>query len=125
MSGYTNIYPAVAFDLNRKVKEYIDQLNQEGQIDLDERGYPYLLSVDRQGPNYVVKIARNNKVESFILNPRKKAEPVKSWSDDRFVRRGGKQVISIDDEQENPRRERAKRTAFEDYDYVVDQILRG
>ncbi len=119
-----NIYSNVVFDLNKKIAAYIDELNQTNQIDLDDSGYPYLLSVDRVGPNFVVQIVRNNRVENFILNTRKQRAPVTSWMDsDGYQRRGGKKNIQVDANSDAHRRERQKRS-YETFIRLTDQILK-
>jgi len=119
-----NIYSAIVFDLNKKVKGFIDQLNNDNQIDLDDDGYPYIVKVDRNGPNIVCHLVRNNKLENFILNSRKRKPPIPSWNpEDGFVRLGGKKVIAIAPSgDDGPKRERLKRT-FESFERVVDQIF--
>lgn len=134
MNKPVNIYSAVIFDLNPVLKRYIDKLRDEGQIDLDEHGYPYLLKVRRDGPNHVCDIVRNGKVENFIMNTRKKKRgPICSWDeDDGYVRTGGKKVISIDDEppktraprQPERRAERPLRT-LESFERITNDILRS
>lgn len=112
MSGHPNIYAAVVFDLHQKVRDYLDDLNNQGQIDLDEVGYPYLIGCDRQGPNFVVRIARNNQIEQFTINPRKKAKPICSWNPaDGFQRPAQRQVMMVQapETHEPDRRERARR----------------
>jgi len=119
-----NIYSNVVFDLNKKIAGYIEELNNTNQIDLDENGYPYLLSVDRVGPNFVVQIVRNNRVENFILNTRKQKGPITSWMDsDGYQRSGGKKMISVDAKGDGTRRERQKRS-FETFEKLTDQILK-
>lgn len=122
-----NIYTVVVFDLKPKVKDYIDELNQRGQIDLDEHGYPYLLKVEQNGSNMICHISRNGKVENFIMPTRKKRDPVCSWDEgDGFVRTGGKKVITVDrtGTAERPKKERPKRS-MESFHKLVDQLLQG
>jgi len=119
-----NIYSNVVFDLNKKISNFIDGLNNSNQIDLDDNGYPYLISVNRVGPNFVVHIVRNNKVENFILNTRKRKDPITSWNpQDGYQRRGGKKVVSVDTSADTPRRERAKRS-YESFERLTDQLLK-
>jgi len=119
-----NIYSNVVFDLNKKISNFIDGLNNSNQIDLDDDGYPYLISVNRVGPNFVVHIVRNNKVENFILNTRKRKDPITSWNpQDGYQRRGGKKVVSVDTSADTPRRERAKRS-YESFERLTDQLLK-
>jgi hypothetical protein len=121
-----SIYSTIVFDLHPRIKEIIDRLNNEGQIDLDQNGHPFLVGVDRQGPNFLVNIARNNRMENFVVNPRRKAEPICSWKpEDGFVRSGGKQVVMVQvPDQNGPKRERMRRT-FESFERLVDNILEG
>jgi len=93
---YPSIYATVVFDLHPKVKNYLDQLNGTGQVDLDDMGYPYLIKCDRQGPNFFTQISRNNRLENFVLNPRKRSDPVISWNNsDGFERPQQKQVVMV------------------------------
>lgn len=112
MSNHPNIYASVVFDLHPKVREFMDQLNRDGQIDVDQSGYPYLIGSDRQGTNIVTRISRNNRMENFVLNPRKKAPPLCSWQmDDGFVRPQQKRVTVMEPPKEDksgPQRERRK-----------------
>jgi hypothetical protein len=119
-----NIYSNVAFDLNKKIANFIEELNNSNQIDLGDDGYPYLISVNRVGPNFVVHIVRNNKIENFILNTRKRKGPITSWSpEDGYQRRGGRKVVSVDTSDGAPRRERQKRS-YESFERLTDQILK-
>ena len=96
MTDHPNIYASIIFDLHKKVRNYLEQLDAEGQIDRDSNGYPYLIKVERQGPNFVVYISRNNKMENFVLNPRKRAEPIKTWkADDGFERQDHTNTVMI------------------------------
>ena len=127
MDKPANIYSAVIFDLHPRIKGYIDELNQSGQIDLDNDGYPFLLSVQRQGQNHVCQTVRNGAQENFIINTRRKAEPICSWdNNDGFVRQGGKRVIQIQPaapSEAEPKPERRKRTV-ESFERIVDQIVK-
>ena len=124
MNGPVNIYTAVVFDLKKKIKDELDRLNDGGQIDLDDDGYPYLTKIDQTGNNHVCHIVRNGRLENFLLNTRKKREPIYSWTaGDGYVRRGGKKVIDVVSPDEPDRRERQKRT-FESFTRIVKQILR-
>lgn len=126
MSGYPNIYSSVVFDLHPKVRGFIDQLNLDGQIDLDSAGYPYLIACDRVGTNIQTRISRNNRVETFVLNPRKKADPLCSWNaNDGFVRDAQKHTVVVQRPQnETPgtSRERKKVTQAT-IESIVETIL--
>ena len=118
-----NIYTMVVFDLHPKVKDFIDSLNTEGQIDLDSSGYPYVIGVDSQGSNITVTMVRGGQQESFVLNTRKRREPILSWNkDDGFIRSGGKKTITFDNVKD--RSERKKRP-MESFDKLLEQILKG
>lgn len=126
MNKPVNIYSAVVFDLHPRIKSFLDQLNDDGQIDLDDDGYPYIVKVDRNGPNHVCHMVRNGKMENFILNTRKKKDPVCSWKpEDGFRRLFGRRVISIDTgaDQDGKRPERQKRITPESVQRIVNQIL--
>lgn len=127
MAAPANIYSVVVFDLKPKVKEFIDKLNNEGQIDLDSNGYPYLLKVEQQGPNHVCHVVRNGKQENFIMNTRRRADPITSWNpSDGYKRMGGKKVVVVStDSEDGPRGERAKRRSFESFKRLTNQILEG
>jgi len=127
MAAPPNIYSVVVFDLKPKVKDYIDKLNDAGQIDLDENGYPYLVKVEQQGPNHVCHIVRNGKMENFILNTRRKSDPITSWNGaDGYKRTGGKKVVVVStNSEEKPRGERAKRRSFESFRRLTNQLLQG
>lgn len=127
MNAPANIYSAIVFDLHPRISGYLDELNKAGQIDLDGDGYPYVIAVQKQGPNHVCQIVRNGNQENFILNTRKKRDPICSWDqNDGYVRRGGKRVIQIDTgvgAASQPRPERKKRT-MESFRRLVGQILK-
>ena len=118
----TNIYPLVVFDIHKRIREYIDKLKEEGQIDLDSNGYPYLVKVDGNGSNHTVQIVRDNKLESFLINTRKRQDPITSWkTDDGYKNHAVKQTVDVPQDQIQDRSERAKR---ESYDNIVDKILK-
>ena len=100
-------------------------MNNDGQIDLDGDGYPFILKVDTNGSNKVCQIVRNGRQENFIINTRKRKDPVNSWSpEDGFRRFFGKRVVSINTgDDEGKRKERAKRSSYESIERIVDQIL--
>jgi len=116
-----SVFAAIVFDLHPKVKAFLDNLNANRQIDLDSNGYPYVIKSERHGNNIVTSIRRNNKVETFILNPRKKGDPVKSWGLDGFVRKDDTQKAMLDggNTQERQRRNVAN-TVIE---HIIDEIL--
>ena len=127
MAAPPNIYSVIVYDLKPKVSDFIDDLNERGQIDLDANGYPYIIKIDAKGPNHMCHIVRNGQVENFVMNTRKRRPPICSWNEnDGYVRRGGKKVITVDTvgDGEGRRPERAKRT-FEAFQRLTDQILRG
>lgn len=126
MTAPVNIYSTVVFDLHPKVRELIDQMNDEGQIDLSDDGYPYLLSAEKTGPNYDIRFVRNGQQENIIMNTRKKAEPVRSWNPmDGFKRTGGKKVITVNTGGDEKRPERARRPSMESFQRLTDEILKG
>lgn len=126
MSSYPSIYATVVFDLHPKIKAYMDQLNRDGQIDLDQSGHPYLVKCEKQGPNFFTQISRNNRLENFVLNPRKRQPPVCSWNhEDGFQRPQHKQVVVMADPSgatKNRERERRKVTS-EAIENMVDTIM--
>jgi len=126
MAQYPSIYAVSVFDLHKKIKNYLDNLNSEGQIDLDTSGYPYLISCKRNGPNYIVEISRNNKLENFVLNPRKKTDPVKSWNEnDGFRRPEQKQKVMVQSPEEPNKKERGRRDVkLSMIESVVENILK-
>lgn len=125
MNAPVNIYTAVVYDLKKRIKAELDSLNDSGQIDLDDDGYPYLTKIDQSGNNHVCHIVRNGRLENFLLNTRKRREPIYSWNHgDGYIRRGGKKVVNVDSPDESKRRERPKRS-FESFTRIVTQILRG
>ena len=122
-----NIYSAVVFDLHPRIKDYIEQLNSDGQIDLDDDGYPFILKIDNNGNNKICHLVRNGRQENFIINTRKKRDPVNSWNpEDGFRRFFGRRVISIDTKPEGGERraERQKRTSVESIRRIMGQILK-
>lgn len=116
-----NIYHAVVFDLHPKIKEFLDSLDLEGQIDRDETNTPHVLSVESPATSiYRCLFMRNGKPENFVLHTRKKVEPVRSWRLEDGFRRAERppsvEVISVKKE-----RDRRKVHPFES---IVEQILR-
>jgi hypothetical protein len=126
MATYPSIYAVAVFDLHNKVKEYLDRLNGEGQIDLDPSGYPYLVSSDRHGNNYITQISRNNNLENFVLNSRKRADPVISWNEsDGFQRPQHKQVVMVQAPDDPTKQERGRRsTRMEAIETIIESILK-
>lgn len=120
-----NIYTMIVFDLHPKVRDFIDRLNNDGQIDQDESGYPYLIGSDRQGTNIITRISRNNRLENFVINPRKKKEPLCSWQmNDGFVRPESKKVTIIQKAENGPTKERERRMVSESsIKHMVNKIL--
>ena len=118
MAAYPNIYPNVVLQLHPKLKELLIQYGQNGQIDCDNLGYPYLIAVKRLGNNVQAFIVRNGKLGSIIMNPRAKTQsPDLSWDpNDGYVAktRTGPQIAASE------RRERPMR---ESYLHLVEQIM--
>ena len=127
MNAPPNIYSIVHFDLKPKIAQFIKDLDERGQIDLDDNGYPYLLKMDCKGSNHMCHIVRNGKAENFVMNTRKRKEPLCSWNEsDGYVRKGGKKVITVvAPEGGEHRGERAKRTVEAAYCRLTDQLLKG
>jgi hypothetical protein len=101
-------------------------MNDEGQIDLSDDGYPYLLSAEKTGPNYDIRFVRNGQQENIIMNTRKKAEPVRSWNPaDGHKRTGGKKIITVSTSGDDERPERARRPSMESFLTLTDSILNG
>ena len=126
MSQYPSIYAVSVFDLHSKVKNYLDNLNSRGQIDIDSSGYPYLISCSKNGSNFVVQISRNNRLENFVLNPRKQAAPITSWNeDDGFQRPQHKQVVMVQSPDDPTKSERGRRNAtLAAMETVIETILK-
>jgi len=123
MTHQPNIFSTIVFDLHPRVKSFIDDLTADGQIDLDNDGYPYLVAVERRASNFIVHIVRNNKIENFIINPRKKADPLTSWDcTDGFVRPDQNRTLLIQPEPDT-KKERERRVPKESIKRLVDQIL--
>jgi hypothetical protein len=126
MNAPANIFSVVVLDLKPKIRKFIDKLNGDGQIDLDDNGHPYLLKVDQQGANHVCHIVRNSRQENFIINTRKQADPIQSWDAmDGYHRVGGKKVIIVQTDGDKPKGERAKRRSFESFRRLAKQIIEG
>lgn len=123
MNSPVNMYAAIVYDLPNKLKDYIDELDKSGQIDHDEHHQPYLIKVDKQGPNYQCFVIHNGAIHNFILNTRKRKPPVTTWGDDGYKRPEVAQQQIIKPQAVGPRGERAKRTV-ETWSRIVEQILR-
>ena len=114
-----NIYPAIVRNLHQKVRELLDQLDLNGQIDRDEFNTPHILQMDSPGPSVIRCIfVRNGKPENFVLHTRKKADPVHSWRDEDGYKR--KERPEGDKETSRKERERRKVNPFES---IMEQIL--
>lgn len=122
---YPSIYSTVVFDLHPRVKTYLDQLNTTGQIDNDDNGYPFLIKIDKNDSNFIVYISRNNQMENFVINPRKKADPILSWNNnDKFIRAASKKSIILAPHEDSViKTERNKRTSLEECKKMVEFIL--
>lgn len=121
MSENPNIYHAVVFQLHPKIKNFLDQLDTAGQIDHDEMNAPHLISADPVGPSiFRCVFMRNNHPEHFVLHTRKKADPIRSWSNgDGFIRK--ERIIVTQDEPS--RKERDRRT-INPFESIMEQILK-
>lgn len=120
MDANPNIYSAVVFDLHPKIKEFLDQLDQAGQIDKDEHNAPHVVSLDKPASSvYRCIFMRNGRPENFVMHTRKKAEAVRSWQDgDGFVRQ--ERIIVAAEPENRKERERRKVNPFES---IMEQIL--
>lgn len=125
MNAPANIYSIVAHDLHPKVSEYLTKLDDEGQIDYDDQGFPYLISAEKTGPNWVVQFVRHGQQENFVMNTRRRGDPIKSFDPlDGYRRTGGKKVIIANPDEDKPRPERQKRS-LESFRRLTAQILKG
>lgn len=114
-----NIYPAIVHSLHAKVKELLDQLDVNGQIDRDEFNTPHILQMDNPGPSVIRCIfIRNGKPENFVLHTRKRADPIRSWQDND----GFKRKERPDDKDEPSRKERDRRK-MNPFESIMEQIL--
>lgn len=125
MNAPINIYAAVVFDLPQKLIDYIGQLDTAGQIDHDEHDQPYLLKVEKKGSNYHCFIVRNGKEANFIINTRKRRDPVLTWNAaDGYKRKDPLQHKIVQTQAPlGARQERARRTV-ETWERLVGQILK-
>lgn len=123
MEKPANIYPVIVYDLKKKMKAFVDKLNDEGQIDLDDNGYPYIIKIDRSGNNNILYILRNNTQETVIINPRSKRDPVVSWNyNDGFKRTGGKKLVTYKSEKGTGGERRKRNVGF--FESLIDTMLR-
>jgi hypothetical protein len=112
-----NIYHAIVFDLHPKIREFLDSLDQSGQIDRDDTNTPHVVSVETPGPSvYRCIFMRNGKPENFVLHTRRRADAIQSWQDDGYKREERKAPA---DESSRKERDRRKHT----YESIVEQIL--
>lgn len=111
-----NIYHTVVFDLHPKIREFLDSLDQSGQIDRDETNTPHVVSVESPVKSvYRCIFMRNGKPENFVMHTRRKAEAVRSWTDgDGYVRQERVEI--------SPRKERDRRP-MSPFESIVEQIL--
>jgi hypothetical protein len=117
-----NIYHAIVFDLHPRVREFLDSLDQSGQIDRDETNTPHVVSVESPGASlYRCIFQRNGKPENFVLHTRKRADPVRSWRDEDGYKRQERPA----EKETTPSRKERKRRPFHAYESIVEQILRG
>ncbi len=116
-----NIYHAIVFDIHPKIREFLDTLDQAGQIDHDETNAPHVVSIENLGDNSSIRrcvFMRNGKPENFVIHTRRKAEAIRSWADgDGYVRK----ETSKEDEAKS-RKERDRR-AGHPFESIVDSIL--
>lgn len=117
MNANPNIYDAIVFDLHPKMREFLDLLDQTGQIDRDETNTPHVVSIEPNGSVHRCVFMRNGRVENVILHTRKKADPVRSWRDDDGYAR---QERKADDAPSRKERDRRPMRVWEN---IVEQIL--
>lgn len=117
-----NIYSAIVFKLHPKVREFLDALDQTGQIDRDERHEPHVVSVDNPDTSvYRCVFIRNRKPENFILHTRRTVDPIRSWREDDGYVRPKREEAPIP--RETSRKERQRRTV-DTFEHIMEQILR-
>lgn len=116
-----NIFSAIVHDLHPKIREFLDSLDQSGQIDRDETNSPHVVAVEVPGPSvFRCVFMRNGKPENFILHTRRRAEAVRSWNDGDGYKRAEREIPSKNDESPSRKeRDRRKHT----YESIVEQIL--
>lgn len=115
-----NIFHAIVFDLHPKIREFLDSLDQSGQIDRDETNTPHVVSVESPATSvYRCIFMRNGKPENFVLHTRRRADPVRSWMDtDGYVRQERKE-----EDGAPSRKERERRKMNHTFESIVEQIL--
>lgn len=122
MAPSPNIYHAIVFDMHQKVREFLDGLNQSGQVDHDETRSPHVISVDSPNASvYRCMFMRNGRPEHFVMHTRRKVDPVKSWQEDGWSRPAPIEEPKTDDD--GKRKERARQTMEQVYESIVNQIL--
>ena len=125
MDASANIYSMVVHGLHPKVAELLAKMDTDGQIDYDNQGFPYLISAEKVGPNWVVQFVRNGQQENFVMNTRKRSDPIRSYDPlDGYRRTGGKKVIIANPDEDAPRPERRKRSV-ESFRRLATQIIEG
>lgn len=94
-----NIYPVIVFKINKKIRDYIDKLNREGQIDLDASKHPIVYSIKNVGGSvYTIEIQRNGVSQTITMNTRiRKEDPIISWKEDGFVRNDEVNIPQVSD----------------------------
>jgi hypothetical protein len=118
-----NIYHAVVFNLHPKVRELLDALDLDGQIDQDENSAPHITSVDKMADSvYRCMFQRNGRTENFVIHTRRKAEPVRSWRHDDGWKRPARVEPPAED-SEGSRRERDRRADESVFESIMEQIL--
>lgn len=116
-----NIYPAVVFHLHPKVREFLDGLDQAGQIDRDESNAPHVFSVDPVDQSiFRCVFSRNGKPENFVIHTRRKAEAIRSWRDNDGWKRAERVEVIRPGEPSRKERDRRAINAFE---HIMEQIL--
>lgn len=79
-----NQYYKFKNDIGGSISRYVDQLDQDGQIDRDDNTDPIVLGYEKiSGSNLArVKISRDGVEQSIVMNPKsRKMEPVKQTFD--------------------------------------------
>lgn len=119
-TAHPNIYHAVVFDLNPRLKEVLLDFARSGQIDCDNTGLPYLIAVKKAGKNHVAYVRRNGTLQTIVFNSRARNNPtVISWNENDGFRSQTSQVQLSD----KTRRERQMRVESTYVD-IAEQILK-